>query len=243
MIHQVAIMVRKPVLFFPLSSTGQLSSQKFLCNIVGYNDGILLRAFSAPIIRRYNRSEQQQLHRCYGTSSCLASPETATSTTTQKPGVVNSSTSTQQHAPFQYTKAEELFHRIIARCETIEDARALQRTVYVLLGKPLREFEFYIDGFGGKRSKHGSGSGKQEEAAEPVKEVQKIFDVKLIGYDASIKLKIIKEIRAILPGLGLKEAKELVESAPCTIQKGLQPEQAELMKQKLSDIGAQMELV
>jgi large subunit ribosomal protein L7/L12 len=64
-----------------------------------------------------------------------------------------------------------------------------------------------------------------------------------VGYNASIKLKVIKEIRTILPGLGLKEAKELVESAPCTLQKGLQPEQAEAMKQKLIDIGAQIELV
>jgi ribosomal protein L7/L12 len=183
---------------------------------------------------------QQTVRRNYGTSKTILSPEVATAISTPTTNAEKAKTT----APFQYPKAEELFRRILQRCETKDDARALQRTVYVLLGKPLRDFEFLIDGFGGKKSKHGgSGGGSGGEASEPVKEVQKIFDVKLVAYDSTIKLKVIKEIRTILPGLGLKEAKELVESAPCTIQKGLQPEQAEAMKQKLTEIGAQIELV
>jgi large subunit ribosomal protein L7/L12 len=155
----------------------------------------------------------------------------------------NSNTQQQQQQPsFQYPKAEELYHRILARCETIEDVRALQRTVYQLLGKPLRDFEFYHDGFGGKKSKK-SGASAGGGVEPEVKEVQKIFDVKLVGYDTAVKIKVIKEIRAILPGLGLKEAKELVESAPCTLQKGIQLEQAEAMKAKLMEVGAQIELV
>jgi ribosomal protein L7/L12 len=193
-----------------------------------------------PMDHKRLQPPQQIFRRNYGKSMIVQSPEVATA--------ISDATSNTEKAkvsiPFQYPKAEELFHRIAQRCETIDDVRALQRTVYELLGKPLRDFEFYIDGFGGKKSKHGtSGGGSGGEVTEPVKEVQKIFDVKLVGYDASTKLKIIKEIRSILPGLGLKEAKELVESAPCTIQKGLQPEQAEAMKQKLIDIGAQIELV
>jgi ribosomal protein L7/L12 len=232
-----ALTLRKAAIWLPFSLSRQLPKRS-----IAYDS--LIRYSNSSRARPIDRYPQQQLHRTYETSATLASPEAATSTVTANQPVDNAgNASTQQHTPFRYKKAEELFHRIVARCETIDDARALQRTVYELLGKPLREFEFYIDGFGGKRSKHSSGSGKQEEAAEPVKEVQKIFDVKLMGYDSSIKLKVIKEIRAILPGLGLKEAKELVESAPCTIQKGLQPEQAEVMKQKLSDVGAQIELV
>jgi ribosomal protein L7/L12 len=175
----------------------------------------------------------------------LSQQETAASATSIIGTNSSRSSSTKTNASFQYPKAEELFHRIVQRCETKDDARALQRTVYELLGKPLRDFEFYIDGFGGKKSKHSSGgsSGSGAETTEPVKEVQKIFDVKLVAYDTSIKLKVIKEIRTILPGLGLKEAKELVESAPCTIQKGLQPDQAEAMKEKLTNVGAQIELV
>ena len=184
---------------------------------------------------------QQTVRRNYGTANIIRSPEVATVMSSASP---SSAEKAKSIVPFQHPKAEELFRRIIQRCETIEDARALQRTVYELLGKPLRDFEFYIDGFGGKKSKHStSGSGSAGEVSEPVKEVQKIFDVKLVGYDSAIKLKIIKEIRTLLPGLGLKEAKELVESAPCTLQKGLQTEQAEAIKQKLIDIGAQIELV
>jgi large subunit ribosomal protein L7/L12 len=150
--------------------------------------------------------------------------------------------STSQQPSFQYPKAEELYHRILARCKTKEDARALQRTVYELLGRPLRDFEFYYDGFGGKKTKKDAGAGSGDKEPEII-ETPKIFDVKLVGYDAAVKLKVIKEIRTILPGLGLKEAKELVESAPCILQKGLQPEQAEAMKTKLVELGAQVELV
>ena len=156
-------------------------------------------------------------------------------------GITKFSANSQQPS-FQYPKAEDLYYRILARCKTKEDARALQHTVYELLGRPLRDFEFYYDGFGGKKSKKDAGTESTVKESD-VKEAPKIFDVKLVGYDAAVKLKVIKEIRTVLPGLGLKEAKELVESAPCILQKGLQPEQAEAMKIKLMELGAQVELV
>jgi large subunit ribosomal protein L7/L12 len=53
---------------------------------------------------------------------------------------------------------------------------------------------------------------------------------------------VIKEVRSML-GLGLKEAKELVESAPKILQKGLAAEKAEELKAKLSGVGAEVELV
>ena len=46
-----------------------------------------------------------------------------------------------------------------------------------------------------------------------------------------------------IAGLGLKEAKEMVEGAPKIIQKGLNPEKAEELKKKLEEIGAEIELV
>jgi large subunit ribosomal protein L7/L12 len=172
---------------------------------------------------------------CHGCQSKLVAWRNFSAT------VVGNSTPAQKPS-FQYPKAEELYYRILERCKTKEDARALQRTVYELLGRPLRDFEFYYDGFGGKKTKKGAGTSSDAKEQE-VKEIPKIFDVKLVGYDAAVKLKVIKEIRTILPGLGLKEAKELVESAPCTLQKGLQPEQAEAIKAKLVELGAQIELV
>jgi large subunit ribosomal protein L7/L12 len=55
---------------------------------------------------------------------------------------------------------------------------------------------------------------EQEEDEEVVVvEAKTLFDLKLMAYDAKAKIKVIKEVRAIA-GLGLKEAKELVEGAP-----------------------------
>lgn len=139
---------------------------------------------------------------------------------------------------FQYPKAQDLFERITATLSA-DDFRALQREMYTILGRPLRESEFYCDGFGG-RKKRGDAGGAAEAA--PVVEVKTVFDVKLVAFDAKAKIKIIKEIRSI-GGLGLKEAKELVESAPCVIQKGLKAEAAEEIKAKLIEIGAEIQLV
>ena len=86
----------------------------------------------------------------------------------------------------------------------------------------------------------GGAADKKEEVAE--EEGPKLVDLKLAGFDDKAKIKVIKEIRAIA-GLGLKEAKELVESAPKVIQKGLTLEAAEEMKKKLEEIGATIELV
>ena len=69
-----------------------------------------------------------------------------------------------------------------------------------------------------------------------------VFDVKLSGFDTKSKIKIIKEVRA-MAGLGLKEAKELVEKAPTMIQKGVKKEAAEEIKTKLEELGAQVEIV
>lgn len=78
--------------------------------------------------------------------------------------------------------------------------------------------------------------------SEEVEEKKSLFDVKLVGFDAKAKIKVIKEVRAI-GGLGLKEAKELVESAPKVIQKDLSQEKADELKAQLEAIGAQVEIV
>lgn len=68
------------------------------------------------------------------------------------------------------------------------------------------------------------------------------FDVELSKFDAAGKIKVIKEIRAIL-GLGLKEAKELVESAPTWIAKELKKEDCESMIEKLKAAGGECKMV
>ena len=66
------------------------------------------------------------------------------------------------------------------------------------------------------------------------------FDVVLTAAGGQ-KIQVIKELRS-LTGLGLKEAKELVDSAPASVKAGLSKEDAEAMKDKLEGVGASVEL-
>ncbi|RLN90154.1 hypothetical protein BBJ28_00012640 [Nothophytophthora sp. Chile5] len=87
----------------------------------------------------------------------------------------------------------------------------------------------------------GGGAGGAAPAAEEAKEEKTAFDVKLASFDAKSKIKVIKEVRAIT-GLGLKEAKELVEGAPSTIKKDVKKEEADELIEKLKAVGAVVEL-
>ena len=66
------------------------------------------------------------------------------------------------------------------------------------------------------------------------------FDVVLANAGAQ-KIKVIKVVRE-LTGLGLKEAKEIVDGAPKTIKEGVSKEEAEDMKAKLAEVGAEVEV-
>jgi large subunit ribosomal protein L7/L12 len=77
-------------------------------------------------------------------------------------------------------------------------------------------------------------------AAAPAAEEQTEFDVILTG-DGGKKINVIKEVRAIT-GLGLTEAKSLVESAPKAIKEGVSKAEAEETKKKLEEAGATVEL-
>ena len=77
-------------------------------------------------------------------------------------------------------------------------------------------------------------------AAAPAAEEKTEFDVELTEAGAS-KINVIKVVRAIT-GLGLKEAKDIVEGAPKTLKEGASKEEAEAMKKKLVDAGATVEV-
>ncbi len=79
----------------------------------------------------------------------------------------------------------------------------------------------------------------EEEAAEEEEKTE--FDVQLKDFGAK-KIPVIKEVRAIT-GLGLKEAKEKVESAPVVIQEGVGKEEAEKTKAQLEELGAVVEIL
>lgn len=77
-------------------------------------------------------------------------------------------------------------------------------------------------------------------AAAPAAEEKTEFDVVLTSA-GSEKIKVIKAVREIT-GLGLKEAKELVDGAPKTLKEGVSKEDAEAMKTKLTEVGATVEV-
>ena len=77
-------------------------------------------------------------------------------------------------------------------------------------------------------------------AAAPAEEKTE-FDVILAGFDADKKIAVIKEIRGIT-GLGLKEAKDLVEGAPKAIKEGASKEDADKIKAQLEEAGAKVEV-
>lgn len=77
-------------------------------------------------------------------------------------------------------------------------------------------------------------------AAAPVEEKTE-FTVVLAGIDAAKKVGIIKVVRE-LTGLGLKEAKDLVEGAPQTVKEGVDKKTAEDFKKKLEEAGGKVDL-
>jgi len=85
-------------------------------------------------------------------------------------------------------------------------------------------------------------AGGAAEAEEEVKVEEKtLFELKLTGFDAKSKIKVIKEIRSIT-ALGLKEAKELVEGSPKVVKKDIKMEEAEELKAKIEAVGGTVEI-
>ena len=87
-----------------------------------------------------------------------------------------------------------------------------------------------------------AGAPAAAGAAAPAAEEKTEFDVVLAGFDAAKKVAIIKAVREVVPGLGLKEAKDIVEGAPKTLKEGASKEEAETMKKKLEEAGAKVEV-
>ena len=83
-------------------------------------------------------------------------------------------------------------------------------------------------------------AGVSAGAAAPAAEEKSTFDVILAEVGAN-KIQVIKELRAVTT-LGLKEAKDLVDSAPKPVKAGASKEEAQNIKQKLEAVGAKVEL-
>jgi large subunit ribosomal protein L7/L12 len=78
-------------------------------------------------------------------------------------------------------------------------------------------------------------------AAAPAAEEKTTFEV-ILKEMGSNKIGVIKEVRAAVPGLGLAEAKALVEGAPKTIKEGVTKAEAEEIKKKIEAAGAKVEI-
>jgi len=85
-----------------------------------------------------------------------------------------------------------------------------------------------------------AGPAAAAVAAEPEEEKTE-FNVVLKSFGEN-KINVIKAIREVVSGLGLKEAKDLVESAPTKVKEGVNKDEAAAIKTKLTDAGATVEI-
>ena len=85
-----------------------------------------------------------------------------------------------------------------------------------------------------------AGGAAAGAAAAPAEE-QTEFDAILVDA-GSEKIKVIKAVREVVAGLGLKEAKDFVESLPKTIKEGVSKEEAEKVKAQFAEVGAKVEI-
>jgi large subunit ribosomal protein L7/L12 len=86
-----------------------------------------------------------------------------------------------------------------------------------------------------------AGPSAGAPAAAPAAEEKTTFDVILTEMGAN-KIAVIKEVRSAVPGLGLAEAKALVEGAPKTIKEGVTKQEADEIKKKVEAAGAKVEI-
>ena len=132
-----------------------------------------------------------------------------------------------------------------ATIEVSEDVKTLGDQIAELSLKQAKELSDYLkDAYGIEPASGGAvmmapgagGAAGGEEAAEEKTD----FDVVLTGFGDK-KIAVIKEVRA-LTGLGLKEAKDLVEKVPGKVKEGVSKEDAEEAKKKLEEAGASVEI-
>ena len=122
----------------------------------------------------------------------------------------------------------------MAKLTTAEFIEAIKELSVMELNELVKacEEEFGVSAAAGVVVAAGPAAAAEEEKTE--------FDVELTDFGAQ-KIKVIKVVREIT-GLGLKEAKELVEGAPKNIKEGVSKEEAEALKAKIEEQGAKVTL-
>ena len=122
----------------------------------------------------------------------------------------------------------------MAKLTTAEFIEAIKELSVMELNELVKacEAEVGVSAAAGVVVAAGPAAAAEEEKTE--------FDVELTSFGDQ-KIKVIKVVREIT-GLGLKEAKELVESAPKNIKEGVSKEEAEAIKAKVEEVGAKITL-
>ncbi|KAF9996845.1 cytoplasmic RNA-binding protein [Entomortierella chlamydospora] len=133
--------------------------------------------------------------------------------------------------------------KIVSIVDQISGLTLLQTTDLVSLLKTrlnIQEIAMPVGGGG------GAAPAAQAAAAAPVEEEKAAekteFSVKLEKFDAAAKAKLIREIKNIIPGINLVEAKKFVEGAPKVVKENLNKADAEKLKKTLEDLGATVSL-
>ncbi|MGC4002646.1 MAG: 50S ribosomal protein L7/L12 [Pirellulales bacterium] len=116
--------------------------------------------------------------------------------------------------------------------------------IVALTLKQAKELSDYLENVHGIKAAAGgavmmAGPSTGSAAACAAAEAKTEFDVVLEGFDAAKKIGVIKVVRAAT-GLGLKEAKDMVEGAPGKVKEGIAKEDAEKLKKELEEAGAKV---
>ena len=196
---------------------------------------------TAPLSTTYNKSRNRhatkaivQIRNFHQTSNTLDEAPASAATTT---GV--SSKTGEPIAPFASPKVEALFQKIIWL--DMVEVHLLAELINEKMGITISDAERERMARGGGGGGRGGSKSEDDAPAEAIVE-RTVFDLKLLGFDAKNKIKVIKEVRS-MTNLGLKEAKELVEGVPATLKKDIKKEEAEELKSLLEGLGAQVDIV
>ncbi|KAF9160697.1 hypothetical protein DFQ27_008300 [Actinomortierella ambigua] len=131
--------------------------------------------------------------------------------------------------------------KIVSIVDQIETLNLLQVADLVsLLKTRLNIQEIAMPVGGGAPAAGGAAAAAPVEEEKPAEKTE--FNVKLEKFDAAAKAKLIREIKNIIPGINLVEAKKFVEGAPKVIKEAVPKADAEKLKKTLEDLGATVSL-
>lgn len=100
----------------------------------------------------------------------------------------------------------------------------------------------FMPTFVGAPTAGGISGAKDEEEEVAPKKVQTSFKVKLVKFDEKQKVALIKEVKNLLEGMNLVQAKKFVESAPTLVKEDIPKDEAEKLKDALTKVGAVIEI-